>query len=144
MLRPRFVAGRSFTEDEANAGEPIVVVSERVWRNLLDGSSTLATPLRTLSGSLRVVGVVAAGQEFPAGTDIWFPARMRPEGPGAHNNINWVAIGRLKPGATAAQASAQLAVVENRIRTSDPSALYSYGVDVRPLRDEIVGEVGGI
>jgi putative ABC transport system permease protein len=143
VLRARFAAGRSFAEDEANAGQPIVVVSDRVWRNLLDGDATLAAPLRTLKGSFKVVGVVAAGQEFPAGTDVWFPAAFRPEGPGLHNNINWIATGRLTPGATAAQASAQLAVVESRIRASDPSAVYAYGVDVRPLRDEIVGDVGG-
>lgn len=143
VVRPRFVAGRAFTEQEANAGEPLVVVSERVWRNLLDASPALATPLRTVSRSFKVVGVIAAGQELPAGTDVWFPASFGPEGAGMRNNINWVAIGRLKPGATAAQASAQLAVVASRIRASDPAAQYSYGVDVKPLRDEIVGDVAG-
>ncbi len=143
VLEPRFAAGRGFTADDATAGSSNVVISERLWHMVFAGDPRLAQPFRTTARSYTVVGVVAAGQEQPEGTDVWFPAAMGPEGAGLHNNINWIAIGRLAPGATAAQASAQLDVVARRIRASDPDALYSFGVDVRPLRDELIGDAAG-
>lgn len=143
VLRARFVAGRPFTESEAQTGEPVVVVSERLWRNVLGADATLATRLRLPRRAYTVAGVIASGQEFPEGTDIWFPAAFGPESGEMRNNINWIAIGRLKPGVTRAQAAAELAVVDARIRARDPMAQYSFGVDVTPLLDETVGSAAG-
>jgi predicted permease len=143
VLRPRFVVGRGFTADEGSDAVPSVVISERLWHNLINADPRLAAPLRTVTRNYNVVGVVAAGQESPAGVDVWFPAVIGPEGAGMHNNINWIAVGRLRDGATAEQAAAQLGLIAQRIRAADPDALYDWGVDVRPLRTELIGEAGG-
>ena len=73
VLKPDFVIGRPFTEDEAVGLSPVVVISESLWRRIFSADSRLGKPLRTGGRSYTIVGVVAQGREFPAGTDVWFP-----------------------------------------------------------------------
>jgi predicted permease len=143
VLRPRFIAGRGFTADEGANGAESVVISEQLWRSALDADTRLPLRLRTPDREFDVVGVLAAGQEMPADVEVWFPAALAPEGVGLHNNINWVAMGRLAPRATIEQATSQLAAVSASIRAADPDALYNWGVDVRPLRTELIGDAAG-
>lgn len=140
-LGARFAVGRPFTEEEAQAQTPVVVVSEALWRRMLGADRSLSKPIRVGSRSYAVVGVVANGFDFPAGTEIWFADTFRPESGGMRNNINWLAIARLKAGVTRAAAAAELGAVARRIRTRDPVALYSYGVDVKSLGTTVVGGV---
>jgi len=70
VLGARLVVGRGFTNDETDSGAPVAVVSERLWRNLLQADTHLGSPLRTPSRAYSVIGVVQSGQEFPAGTDV--------------------------------------------------------------------------
>lgn len=141
VLRPRFVVGRAFTPPEAQSDGAYAVVSERLWKRLLAEDSTLRKTLRGLSRDVQVVGVVADGHDFPAGTDVWYGVDIPPQPSGTRNNVNWNAIARLKPGVTEPQARADLARVAGAIRSSDPRALYSYGVGVKSLQSEIVGGV---
>ncbi len=106
VLRPRFVIGRPFTEAEAQSGGAGVVISERLWREMFNADPHLATPLRTSNGAHTIIGVLADGQEFPAETDVWFPVPVTRASNPARTNVNWIHIARLRPGATAAQASA--------------------------------------
>ncbi|MEP6833011.1 MAG: ADOP family duplicated permease [Gemmatimonas sp.] len=140
VVRPRFLFGRSFTQAEVDAGSAGVVVSEHLFRTMLGSDSTLRTPLRGVSRNLEVVGVVANGYEFPAGQDLWIAMRTPPEPSGTRNNINWSAIARLKEGVSMAQAKSDLGRVSRDIRTSDPTALYAYGVGVHSLQSTIVGD----
>ncbi|MGH7638633.1 MAG: ABC transporter permease, partial [Gemmatimonadaceae bacterium] len=142
-LRPRFIAGRPFTAADVDGGGTAVVISERLWRTLQGAQPALSAPLQTLAGDWRIAGVVAAGQEYPPGTDVWHPTTIEPPRAGTRNNVNWEAVARLRPEATPEQAEEELASIAQRIRDSDPSALYSYGVEVRPLKARIVGDVEG-
>jgi predicted permease len=139
VIRPRFIVGRPFTAPEVDAGSTDVVVSEGLWRSRLGADPTLATALRTVTGDRRVVGVVADGHIYPAGTDVWHPTTVPPARNGTRNNINWRAVARLRPSVSPAQAERELAAVAAGIRQSDPSALYSYGVGVRSLKEQIIG-----
>jgi putative ABC transport system permease protein len=138
VLRPRFLLGRSFTADETDSGIGAVVVSERLWRSLMRGDSMLASPLHGSARNYTVVGVIAQGSEYPAGTDMWVATSFAPNRDTGRNNINWSAIARIREGATARAASEELDRIAARIRQADPSALYSHGVDVTPLRDHVV------
>ncbi|MDQ6830596.1 MAG: ABC transporter permease, partial [Gemmatimonadota bacterium] len=143
VLGARFTVGRPFTEAEAQAQTPVVVVSEALWRRLLGADRSLARPIKVGSRSYAVVGVVAAGFDYPTGTEVWFADAFGPESGGMHNNINWLAIARLNLGVTRAAAAAELDAAARRIRTREPRALYAYGVNVKPLRTVIVGSAAG-
>ena len=140
ILRPRLVVGRLFTEAQVDASEALAVVSERLWRQMLRADSALGQTIRLSGRPYEVIGVVASGQEYPKGADLWVPGYV-PRARGAmRNNINYQAIGRLAPGATLATARGELAGIAARIREEDPVALYSWGVGVQPLRDWIIGD----
>jgi predicted permease len=140
VTRSRFLLGRPFTEGEVQAGTPVVVVSEALWRSELGADSTLTKALAVFSRPHSVVGVVAAGQEFPEGTMLWQPDRFDRRTAGSPNNINWLAVGRLKPNASLDLAAQDLGRVAAGIRERDPTALYSHGVHLTPLREFVVGD----
>lgn len=140
-LRPRMVAGRAPAASDAAEDPTIVVVSERFWRSELGARPPSGQLTVELDGTTRtVVGVVARGHEHPEHVDLWIPRVPRPQGGGARNNINFLALGRLAESATLEQSEADLSAIAEGIRTTDPEAIYSYGVSVSPLEDAIVGE----
>jgi predicted permease len=133
-----FAAGRPFTEELVAADDRIAAVSERLWRSL--GADRFPAPLTVESIRYRIIGVVRSGTEYPAGTDLWIPLRFEPETGAMRNNINWTAIARLRTGVSAAAAQADLSLIADGIRRRDPVALYSYGVNVTPLKRVVVGD----
>ncbi|MGH7554660.1 MAG: ABC transporter permease, partial [Longimicrobiales bacterium] len=142
VLGSRMVMGRAFTEADAQSQQPVVVVSEGFWRGPLGGDPPLGRSL-TISGVNRaVIGVVAAGEAYPGGADLWIPMRHYPQSGIVRNSINWLAIGRLARGMTQEQAESDLDAIAVVIHQQDPVALYSYGVAVRPLKELVVGDTG--
>jgi len=67
--------GRNFTSsDERVNAPPVVIVSDRVWRQQLGGSPRIVGRLIRLSGKgYTVIGVMAPGVEFPRGAGLWLP-----------------------------------------------------------------------
>lgn len=121
-------------------GEALALVSERFWRDDLGG-----VPLMDRSVSLdgiqhRVVGVVEAEHAHPEGVDLWLPRPSRAQVGMMRNNINFRAIGRLRDDATLERSRADLTAIADGIRSSDPAGVYSWGVDVRPLADDLIGD----
>lgn len=135
------LVGRTFTEEEAQQGTRVAVVSEGFWRRTLGAAPLPTLPDLYVNGTAyEVVGVMAHATGFPSGTEIWVPFRWSPTAGGSRNNINYRAVARLAPGATIDAAHAELDAIAAHIRTSDAEALYSWGVGVRPLRDVVVGD----
>ncbi len=140
-LGSSFVAGRGFTEEEAQASAPLVVLSEGFWTRVLGGGPRLDGAEVTVDGRrMGVVGVIPDEQALPQGADVWVPMPHRPGAGAVRNNINFQAVARLQPEASLEQARTELDVVAERIRVSDPAGIYSWGVGVRPLRDVLVGD----
>jgi len=139
VLGQRLAAGRVFTADQDGVAEPEVMIAEGLWRRALGGAATDTLTLMVNGYRRRVVGVVADGQDFPAGAELYLPLRYRHQGGAGRNNINWTAVGRLRPGISVTQARADLDRVSRGIRESDPAALYAWSVPVRPLREMLVG-----
>lgn len=88
------------------------------------------------------MGVIARGFEHPEEVDVWLPQPYRPQTGGARNNISFRAVARLAPMTTPDQAEEDLSSIAEGIRETDPEAIYSYGVAVRPLDDVVVGLAG--
>src|SRR5687768_10081663 len=98
VVRPRLLMGRGFTDADAATQAPVVVISERLWRTVLGARTGTDLELVVSGGKHRVIGIVAAGEEYPSGTDLWMVYRHVQMGGGVRNNINWYAVGRLAPG----------------------------------------------
>ena len=144
VLRARFVVGRGFQPADAESRAPFAVVSERFWRDKLGGKPVDSLSIRVNGFGFSVVGVVATGHAWPEGTEVFLLARPRTFGGAERNNVNYQAIARLKPGVSVDQAKTDLSAIARRIRESEPVALYSYGVGVKPLIDDVVEDSSGM
>ena len=140
VMKPEFVVGRPFTEDEALDRAPVVVISESLWRRMFSADARLETPLRTAGGSFTIVGVVADGRDFPAGTEVWFPMGFTAATDPIRVNVNWIHVARMRPGFTAEQVEAELTTIARGIRVVDPTALYDFGATVVTLGESVVGD----
>jgi len=110
LLGAPVVAGRTFTaaEDTPNGGH-VVVLSYGLWERRFGANlNVVGSTIKLDDQSWLVVGVI--GRDFVTDTpvDLWIPFQFDLNSREMARNFNVVA--RLKPGITAAQANAQLAL----------------------------------
>ena len=100
--------GRGFTVEDARVGAaPVAVVSHRYWTQSMGSAAALADiHLRIEGRAYTVVGVMPIGFQFPAKADLWLPAELNAPRT-SRTAHNYAAIGRLRDGVSAAQASAE-------------------------------------
>jgi len=150
--------GRGFLrdEDQGTTAAPVVVLSHAMWQQRLGSDPAIVGKSLTLNGnSYTVVGVAPAafnGLIVGFSPDVWTPMSMhRAVSPGldlSERRMHWLlAIGRLKPGVTPRQASADLAVLGQQLARDFPETNKNLMPDVVPV--ELVpspfrGVAGGI
>jgi len=110
LLGAPVVAGRTFTaaEDSPNGGH-VVVLSYGLWERRFGANlNVVGSTIKLDDQSWLVVGVI--GRDFVTDTpvDLWIPFQFDLNSREMARNFNVVA--RLRPGITAAQANAQLAL----------------------------------
>ena len=137
VLRTPLQVGRAYTD--ADAENRAVVVSSAFHASAL-GSRHLPIEVIVDGARVNVVGVVRNGFEYPKETQIWMVQPYRAGVGSARNSVNYQAIARLRQNASVERATDDLGRIAKRIRESDRAALYSYGVQLVPLRDQIVGD----
>jgi len=155
-VAPRFVdvfgvapvLGRGFTPAEHQPGAtPAAMISERYWQRRFKGDPrVLGTTVQIGGRSLNVVGVLPATFTFPdRDVDVWVALIYLPYT--QNRGSAWFrAFGRLKPGFSAEQAQADLEVVQARLAAefpNDDDARLKLLPEVQPLKDTVVGGVGG-
>jgi predicted permease len=141
MLRVPAHLGRWFNagDGEANAA-PVVVLGHSVWQNRFKGDPALVgTQVKVNSVWATVVGIAPKDFRFPEEADAWMPWRKMRDEENRDNRYLEV-LGRLKDGATLAQAHAELQIVGANLAATHPATNKDVGVTVKPLRDEFVGD----
>jgi putative ABC transport system permease protein len=128
VLGVNAVRGRTFGAMSAAelAASPSVLISENYWHKRFgEDPAVLGKGVRLNGVSFTIIGITPhdfAGTSIEA-PDFWFPLSLvpliHPDGNLLHDRENgWLrAFGRLAPGATIAQAQAEMTAVANRIRT---------------------------
>ena len=151
---PRFLAvwgiepllGRGFTEAEHRLGGPAaILISERYWRRRFGADpSVLGKSVRMAGRSYPIVGVLPASFMFPErDTDWWVPQWIDAPWALARGYRGQIAIGRLKPEATLAQARNDLAAVQRRLGEQHPATDRDVRPIIVPFKETIVGSVRG-
>ena len=137
--------GRTFAPEEekpAQVPSPVILISENVWRTWFGADpNILAREVRLNGVPRRVIGVMPASFRFPeAGTAVWLPLRLNYDSLWTRNNHYLLLVGRLKPGATAAQTEAEANLLTRRWLTDFPD-MYSglMRAEVKPLQERLVG-----
>jgi predicted permease len=151
VLRVQAELGRTLQAADERPGAPkVAVLSHALWRGRFGGDSKVLGKTLRLDGELyRVVGVMPEAFRFPeADTELWVPMTIDPTRL-ASGNFNYNAVGRLRPGVSAERAAREL----SQLVWSLPEVTTDQGITrgmieqaklallVRPLRDDVVGEV---
>jgi predicted permease len=146
LLRARPLVGRTFTPGtDGPSSAPVAVLSEDLWRTRFGADPSLIGRTVRLDGVPHMVlGVMPRSFDFPAGgdaTDAWVLYRPT-EQEAANRGSHFLAvIGRLKDGVSLEQATTQLTSVAARLEKEYPDLQTGRGVRVRPLREDLVGNV---
>jgi putative ABC transport system permease protein len=142
-VQPLF--GRLLTlADEAPDASPVVVLSFDAWQRLFGDDRRILGQTLDLGGVPNtIVGVMPQAFGFQgASNDFWLPSHF--DAPTRANRDQYfiIVIGRLAPGATIDQARTEMAVESARLTRDWPKYNQGSRIDVAPLRDTIVGNVG--
>jgi putative ABC transport system permease protein len=140
------ILGQVFERGDERANAKVAVVSERIWREYLGGTTDAVGRLLTLNGiPHRIAGVLPEGFDDPlqSGVDVWTPIDLQPGENNSWQNYYLSAIARLKPGVTLAQAQAELATIAAAMEWNDnPSSTPRESARVTPLQADTVGSAG--
>jgi putative ABC transport system permease protein len=133
--------GRPFTRQEDDADADVVVISHRLWQERLDGQDVVGRQI-TLNGTPQtVVGVMPAGFYFRDRTvDVWSPVGFTAASREPHGR-SLAPIARLKPGVSVEQAQAEMNTIAARLAARWPEFDTGWTTNVRPIQDEITGDV---
>jgi putative ABC transport system permease protein len=117
----------------------IAVISDRLWRQRYRADPSIVG--RTLSvnaGEYTIVGVAAAGFNFPDDVDLWLRLTwdLTRHSRGAHF---MEAVARLKPGTDVAQASRELSQLSARLASEAPQTNGGWLATPAPLLDDMLG-----
>ena len=140
MLGVQPLLGRFFTAEDDREGAPgTVILSYSLWHNLFGGEqSILGRKVILNDAPYTVIGVMPATFIFPdRDTEYWVPARYDSDAYSDRNNNYLQVVGRLKPGVSLEQASADVAVVAAQLEKQYPKENEKTGANVLRLRDEL-------
>jgi putative ABC transport system permease protein len=137
--------GRGFSEEEHRfGGPPAALVSDRYWRSRLASTpDVLSRSVRMGNAAMPIVGVMPPSFRFPdREVDVWFPAPVDAPYAQSRHSTWYTGVGRLRPGVTLEQARADLSAVQARLAQEFPDPDRKIGVELRPLKQDLVGGSG--
>jgi putative ABC transport system permease protein len=137
----RMQSGRGFTQGaDAPGAAGEVVISHHYWQHELDGDSSIVGQTLMLDNRpATVVGVLAPDIEIGNLTeiDVWMPLTLAAGGSRAERVVR--VSGRLKPGITIGQASAEAARVGAALSREYPATNEGWSARVAPTREAMTG-----
>lgn len=149
VLRVKPVLGRTLqSSDDALDANPVAVMSESLWRSQFGADPAIVGKAITLDQHpIIIVGIVPAYFRLSvpsAATQLWVPLRQDGvfsdlRGRRAGHYLS--ALGRLKPGVTAAQAQGEMAALEQRVAAQYPNENKGWGVHIVSLQADTTGNV---
>ena len=142
-LKPRI--GRDLTTAEDLDGAPAVaLISENLWRKNFGGSPDVLGQRILVNGLEReIVGVFPKELQLGRKPDVLIPLGEIVKQPGMDNRDNhqgFLALGRLKPGVTMAQAKSDLDAIAADLEKKYPATNTGRRVHMATLLQETVGD----
>jgi len=141
VLGVKAASGRTFLPEESEPGrEQVVVLKHSFWQQHLGGDPNIIGKTITLNRKVfTVVGVMPADFNYPYNTgEMWTPLVFDGEEQRNRENHYLRVIGLLKPGATLAQAEAELHGIAARAQQQFPETNSGRDVAVVTLTDDAV------
>ena len=140
------ILGRDFGAADDHVGAaPVVILGGGFWKRRFGSSPSVLGQAMTLNGtSYTVVGVIPANFTFYGPQhDVYTPIGQWNDASFLNRNVDVSshAVGRLEPGVTLAQASADMDAIARDLAATYPVADKNRGIALVPLKQDIVGNV---
>jgi putative ABC transport system permease protein len=124
--------------------EDVAVVSYGFWKRQLGAPANLeGVSLRFANRSFAVIGVIPPELEFPAGTDLWYPAETLPPN-NSRSGHNWKVVARLKANVTLEQTRRDIADIGRQLKQQYGREIDAVSFAALPLRERSVQDVRGV
>jgi len=145
--------GRLFIPRDEEAGhEPVVVLSDTLWRRRYGADPAVVGKQITLDGrNYTVVGIAPAGFQYPDKTEVWLPPlRLVPEMNDRQDVTQTrgmgylAAVGLLKPGVSVQQAASEMETITMRLRQQYPDTNNRRFNRVLSLHEHLIGDTSKV
>jgi putative ABC transport system permease protein len=139
--------GRTFAAaDDQPSANATVVLSWSLWKRRFGGDSSIVNQMISLDAkSYTVIGVMPSWFTYPEqNVQLWTPVyhEETPRDMQVLDSHDYAAVGRLKPGVTEAQGTAELSVIVRQLHDQDlNNPFISKAANSRPLLDDLVGDI---
>ena len=120
LLGTQPVVGRDLNPgDEVKGAEPVMLLGYRLWATRYNSDASIVGRTVRLNGTpTTVIGVMPDGMMFPSEAEVWTP--LDPVNAENRGRRPVVVFGRLKSGATRAQAQTEMNGIAARLATAYP------------------------
>jgi putative ABC transport system permease protein len=141
------VLGRVFTEEEDRPGGPAVaLLGQGLWQRRFGADREVIGRVLSLEDGPRVVvGVLPAGFDLPYSAEAWVPMQVAAaslpldQRAATANEL----VARLAPGASLAQADAELKHLARRLEQEHPQIRRGWSFGLVPLRLQLMSDLEG-
>ena len=146
LLGQHPILGRDFGAADDHVGAaPVVILGGGFWKRRFGSSPSVLGQAMTLNGtSYTIVGVIPPSFTFYGPPhDVYTPIGQWNDASFLNRNVDVSshAVGRLEPGVTLAQASADMDAIARDLAATYPVADKNRGIALVPLKQDIVGNV---
>jgi predicted permease len=135
--------GRAFTKDEDHeAGPRTALLADSFWRTRFGGDPSVIGRAITLNRvQYTVIGIVPVPRALMENVQVFVPLSWTPEERATRANHNYRGIAKLKPGIDIARANADMTAISKRLERQYPDDNKDWGALVRPLQEDMIGDV---
>jgi predicted permease len=128
-------------QDDKPGSDHVALLSASAWNRYFGKDPGVLGRSVNLNGTaFTVIGVLPVGAAYPSDGEVWLPLSLLDQETRASRVWHSVrVVGRLRPGVMFREARADLKTVSARLAAVYPATNRSVGVQLRPLREELVG-----
>jgi putative ABC transport system permease protein len=133
--------GRLFRAAPDSSGLPhVAVLSYRLWQTSFGADPGITGRNLRLNGEpYEIGGVMGREFQYPSEAEMWIPLALEPQDRASHDLMFMTAIGRLRPGVSVGQATAELDTIARGIARRHPRYHEQRGAKAEPMSDNVAG-----
>jgi putative ABC transport system permease protein len=142
LFRTPAIRGRALQPDDSQKGrDPVLVLSYGLWQRRFGADPNVIGSKVAVGGkSTTIVGVMPAGFDYPAQTEMWVPLSIDAASE-RRDNRAYNVIGRLKPGVSISQAQTSLDTINQRLAQAYVETNRGWSARVTNLQERMVGSM---
>lgn len=138
--------GRAFQPgDDRQGAPPVSLISYGLWQRRFGGDLSAIGKMLVFEGKpYNVIGIIPPGFQLSGDAEVYTPLGQRTDPRMENRGARFIhAVARLRPGVTLKEAQSEAGVMARALAKQYPKTNDGVGMRVRPLQQELVGDVRG-